>query len=255
MYIIEINGKEYKAIEKWEDMFCFQAVELQKVINKDCPEKLKNLYEAYGLKKDEQDKAIKKVYKTMTNEDLIKIFPIFYGKVIKLLTNVEQKVINKIQSEDRLTFYQKYCLPFVIGIYSNFPTDFKPKGIKFFEFEGEKYLLPVGEKKLGIDIPMVNLSALEFTETADLQIFAKDLEGGQFERANNIISILCRPAGEKYDEKICLERAEKFKNLTMDIVWEVFFCIMKCSVILNQNMLISLLRQQLREQKQEPKVA
>ena len=73
-------------------------------------------------------------------------------------------------------------------------------------------------------------TVFEFSEAADLELFSKDLAGGKHERAANIISILCRPKDksgkiEKYDEDVSLKRAESFKSLNMDIVWEVFFCL------------------------------
>ena len=117
------------------------------------------------------------------------------------------------------------------------------------------YVFPRSREVLDQDRPMGQSSAIEFAEAADLRVFSAELEGGVFSRVANIVSILCRPEITKkisdlteeekdhdvvknalkeakgktvtfieiYDEQTCLDRAEEFDNLTMDVIWEVFF--------------------------------
>ena len=103
-------------------------------------------------------------------------------------------------------------------------------------------MFPSSKTVLGVSIPFYNESALAFAESADMELFAEDMAGGRYKWATNIISILCRPEGEKYNEQRSLERAEKMGELTMDIFWDVFFCSIKCFNISNANFLTYLLQ-------------
>jgi len=118
---------------------------------------------------------------------------------------------------------------------------------------------------------MGHSTSIEFAEAADLRIFSKEMEGGLFGKTANIISILCRPEVTKkikdlteeekeydhvkaaikeatgksvtfieiYDEQTCLDRAEEFENLKMDVVWEVFFYSVQSFLISSRATLIS----------------
>jgi len=37
------------------------------------------------------------------------------------------------------------------------------------------------------------------------------------------MAILCRRADEEYDEELIPEKADKFRKLTMDVIWEFSF--------------------------------
>ena len=67
------------------------------------------------------------------------------------------------------------------------------------------------------------ISTIQFTEAADLDLYMRDLDDKNYSVLANIVSIICLKEGEEYDEEVCLKRAEKFKDVTMDIAWDVFF--------------------------------
>jgi hypothetical protein len=46
---------------------------------------------------------------------------------------------------------------------------------------------------------------------------------------NYFTAIYLRPEGEMYDEQKVADRAKVFEKLTMDVYWEVFFCIHRLS--------------------------
>ena len=94
---------------------------------------------------------------------------------------------------------------------------------------------------MGVEKPFFDRTAIEFTECADLELFSKSFAGGKFEVAPNIISIICRPKQEKYNAAVCLLRADGFSELTMDTVWEVFFCFQKHINLSEQITAISLI--------------
>ena len=260
MYLIDINNVSYQLKQGWHEITINEAIEIMKVINK-MPERLREYYDLILKKQTKQVKTkIAKWNEDVTLEERVKIFPTFYGKMLYKLSNVPQKVIDRVDWQSRTNIYNFKigegisCESVVIGLLS-FPFDYKVKNSESFKFKGETLLLPVTKSILGEQKPMADEQAIVFTESADLEIFANKLSGGVYERATNIISILCRPKGEEYDEEKSLKRAEDMGKLTMDVFWEVFFCIIKQSHILKRDMLICLLGQELKTKKQYLKVA
>jgi hypothetical protein len=215
---IQIGGLPYKVVESWSEMTIQQAVELYEICE-DIPDKLNDLYRALS-NKEELQKAMLKV----SEKESIKTFPAFYGKILEHLSDIPGDVINKIPWNDRTAFYNKYLEQYIIGLLYH-PIDFQAKGIESFEYEGEEYFLPATKVVINDERLFADETAITFAESADLELNSRSMAGGKYTVAPNIISILCRPKGEVYDEAKSLERAERFKELTMDVFWEVFFCL------------------------------
>ena len=82
------------------------------------------------------------------------------------------------------------------------------------------------------------------------------MAGGKFELAANLIAILCRPEDkstgkmEKYNEDVSVKRAERFTELNMKTVFNVFFCLNQGIIISRQSMTISSLLEIAKEQRQ-----
>lgn len=260
MYLLEINNITYRLKQGWHEITINEAIEIMKIINK-MPERLREYYDLI-LKQQTKDVKAKiiKWHELITVEEQKKIFPTFYGKMLYKLSNIPQNVINRVDWQNRTDiFHHKVdnsisCESVVIGMLS-FPFDYEIQDIKQFEFDKEILLLPLTKFVLNEERPMADEDAIVFTEAADLEIFSEKLAGGLYEYAPNIVSILCRPKGEKYDEEKALKRAEKMGKLTMDIFWEVFFCIIKQSNTLRKNILISLLDKELKTKRQRLKAA
>lgn len=238
MIKVTINKKAYKFPEHWGEISLKQAIELSGIIETDMPNELKMYFQTMNEMKDERfedhnkdvRKALAEMEVSWTEEHHFKIFPTFYGKVMRILSDVPQEVIDMTDPISRNVFYNNYLKQFMWGLLYH-PYDFVKKGIKHFEVEGVKYFFPEDKDVLGVQRPMGNgTTAVEFSEAADLITFASELQGGKVKYLANVIAILCRPMIEgkieAYNESVSLERAEKFKqHLTMDVCWEVFFCL------------------------------
>jgi hypothetical protein len=206
--------KTYSLPEYWSEITCKTAGELFAI---PIPKALKDNYD-----------YLTKVTKTepiITDIDLKKHIPEYFGKVISLLGNVPENIIAKTNRQDRYAIYNEYLEKFVIGVHYE-PFDYKVQNLKSFEVDGETLYFPEPKEKLGRIIPM-DITTWEFTESVDLEIFCGQFAEGKYYVAPNIASILCRPKGEEYDEETCLERAKKMQDLPMDVVWEVFFCLLE----------------------------
>lgn len=104
--------------------------------------------------------------------------------------------------------------------------EYKPKGGNSFEFEGETYYFPsefLRKNTYG-----------DFIESTQLNMYIKDMENGRFDILPEQMAILCRRVDEEYDDEAIPEKAEKFRELTMDIVWEFSFFLTQRTERLNK---------------------
>lgn len=218
-----------KICNEWSDLTLRQGVKLYAIADR-FPDAVKELYSCYL--ETQTDAIVAKrteLENRITDEQRIKVLPKLYGEVMELLTDIDAAIIKQLLPDQRTAFYQKYLAKFVIGVL-HFPIDLNVQNITSFELEGTRYELPTTRKfNIGLQEivePFANTSIIEFTEAADLQLAAKQLEGGKIAVLSNICGILCRPEGEAYNENVSLQRAAYFMDkLTMDIAWEVFFCL------------------------------
>lgn len=228
MIKIEVNGKKYKIIgfntvngnyePDWSEITIDKAVELKKHIDANCPEKLLDHYKAI-TQRGKDDPLIDL---DLTYEEKIKIMPTFYGGCFEIMTTIPKDIINQIKWSQRETFYHLYLEYFVFHLLY---TDYSVKAYNapYFTHNNVKYYLPEEEEALGVMIPAYDTTAVEFTQSADIMVKMKKLEGGNIEALKTITAIYCRPKGEKYDEKKALQRAKEFGTLPMTIAMGVFF--------------------------------
>jgi hypothetical protein len=201
--------RTYKIFEQWSEMPLSVAIEIFKI---PVPENLKAYFDA----------RLRNETPEISDFDAVRVFPDYYGKVLCKM-GLPPSIVRRIHSTDRTMLFNRYCLEFVLGLH--YSPNFERLKAKSFVWNKEELFFPVSKKVLSKEVPFSEVSAFEFTESADLQLHSKKLAGGRYEVAANIVAILCRPKDEPYDENVCLARAETMKSLPMDIVWEVFFCL------------------------------
>tara|TARA_R110002051_G_scaffold1515_1_gene8361 strand:- start:11802 stop:12500 length:699 start_codon:yes stop_codon:yes gene_type:complete len=103
----------------------------------------------------------------------------------------------------------------VISTINTLTEEYKPKGLKSFEFKGETYHFPsefLKKETYG-----------DFIESTQLNMYIQDMENGRFDVLPEQMAILCRRIDEEYDDEAIPEKAEKFRELTMEIIWEFSF--------------------------------
>ena len=251
MIKVEIGGTHYRVCSEWSDVTVQKASDLLK---HRIPDSLKAVYDLAftpmtGTVEDHV-RAVEEKEQSISFEDQHKNIPLFFSRVIEALSDIPGEVLNKISVHSIKTIYHSYLRKFVEGVWY-FPSEFQPMDLTSFEFDGETYYLPTSGNVFGEKVPLVDVTALEFCESADLQVYVSRMTADKdFSRIANIVSILCRPKGEKYNETVSLARAEKFKGLPMDIVWSVFFSLIRPSVILSQYGQISFLGEMAKEARQ-----
>lgn len=216
MINVVLQEKTYKFAENWGEITIEKAEELRKL---KMPDSLAQAYEAY-TKGEKFDSPV-------DEKTIIKVLPTYYGEVIRIMAHMPKSAVKLIHWAERTAIYKDYLEQFVVGVH-HFPA-YELTGVESFDFEGVTYHLPKSREVLGNKEEGAEMTAIEFTESADLEIYSRELDGGKYEVLPNIISILCRPEGEEYSEQVSLIRAERFKHLDMATAWEVFFSIIDYS--------------------------
>tara|TARA_R110002073_G_scaffold144222_3_gene296304 strand:+ start:9241 stop:9945 length:705 start_codon:yes stop_codon:yes gene_type:complete len=93
--------------------------------------------------------------------------------------------------------------------------EYKPKGIDWFDFEEERYFFPKDYMKKN--------TFGDYIESSQLEMYMESMRHGRFDVLPEQMAILCRRYDEEYDEDKIEAKAERFRELKMDIVWEFAF--------------------------------
>ena len=113
-----------------------------------------------------------------------------------------------------------------VNAFSGAVTEYKPLGVDKFEQDGETYYFPKEFLKRN--------TFGDYIEATHLESTVKIMKHGRFDILPEQMAILCRKSGEEYDDDVIPAKTEKFKELTMDIVWEFAFFLTQQSVRLTK---------------------
>jgi hypothetical protein len=113
-----------------------------------------------------------------------------------------------------------------ITAFSGALEEYKPQGIDRFKFEDEVYLFPKEFLKRN--------TFGDYIESTHLESTIEIMKHGRFDVLPEQMAILCRRIDEEYDDDLIPSKTDKFKKLTMDIVWEFSFFLAMQSVKLTR---------------------
>ena len=103
----------------------------------------------------------------------------------------------------------------VISVLEKLMEDYKPQDKRSFECDGETYYFPSEFLKQN--------TYGDYIEATQLDMYIESMKHGKFDVLPEQMAILCRKIDEKYDDDIIPEKTEKFRNLSMDVIWEFGF--------------------------------
>ena len=89
----------------------------------------------------------------------------------------------------------------------------------------------------------------DYIEATQLDATIEMMKHGKFDVLPEQMAILCRKATEEFDDDAIPAKADKFKKLTMDIVWEFSFFLTMQSVKLTRTFQTYLVQDQVEESK------
>ena len=139
-------------------------------------------------------------------------------RIMAMLAGVDMSAVEFLRDDEVVNIAPQFEFGVLRPLY-HFGV-YQPKEFEKFEFEGVEYRMPLSiNDGFGGVMPMAEVTAEEWAESNDLRIASSN----PIEYAHLIVAILCRPEGEKYNERVARERAEQFKQLPCSLAFDVFF--------------------------------
>ena len=238
MVRVTVEGTDYSLRNEWGDITLAQYQALAAIA---LPPKLRKRWEALIDGSDDYDK-IKDTYR-----NVVKDYPAYYGKVIALLSDIPQKVVERIEWSVREQLFNDYLWYIAMSAISSLPLDKREKvqyyeaiGATAFTFKGETYYLPEALEYGGQRTPLARERIVTFAEGADIEIALHDLAEKGIDGLAQLCAVYLRKKDEDHSDDLVLQRMDQFKELPMTAVWEVFFCIMRLMRQLGDDTLRSL---------------
>ena len=186
MIQFKIQDKEYDLPTEWKDMTVEYWCGLYAIINK-------------YTKRDEEGNVIEE---NPSELDALKM----NRDIFMYLTGLNQNEMEKLDVDS---------VSAAVNAFSSTLEEYKPQNIDKFEFEEDIYLFPKEFLKRN--------TFGDYIESTHLDSTIEIMKHGRFDVLPEQMAILCRRADEEYDEDLIPAKADKFKKLTMDIVWEFSF--------------------------------
>ena len=187
MLTIKIENKNYDIPTEWKDMKLSFWYGIYNIINKYADKD-----EDGQLKVDQSDNAVNNL---KLNRDLF-----IY------LTGISKKKMESLDLDS---------VTAAISTFYKTLKKYEPKGITEFELDGATYKFPSEFLKRN--------TFGDYIESTHLETTIKMMKHGRYDVLPEQMAILCRQDGEVYSDEAIPDKTEKFKNLTMDIVWEFAF--------------------------------
>jgi hypothetical protein len=186
MVEIKIQDKTYNIPTKWEDIT------------------LKWWYGLYAIisqynQKDEEGNPVEVEHSEV---EVLKM----NRDIFMYLTGIGQNMMSKLDMDSVNT---------AVSTVSDLLQEYKPKHIDRFVFEDETYFFPKEFLKRN--------TFGDYIESTHLESTIEIMKHGRFDILPEQMAILCRKADEEYSDEAIPSKTEKFKELTMDIVWEFSF--------------------------------
>ena len=197
MVEIKIQDKSYEIPTEWKDITLRYWCGLYSIINK------------YN-KRDDEGNVIEEEHSEV---ELLKM----NRDIFMYLTGLSLNKMNELDVDSVNT---------AVATFSQLLEEYKPQGIEKFELDGEEYLFPkefLRRNTFG-----------DYIEATHLESTIEIMKHGRFDVLPEQMAILCRRADEEYDDDAIPAKTDKFKELTMDFVWEFSFFLTMQSVKLTR---------------------
>ena len=214
MIEIKIQDKKYEIPTEWKDITLNYWCGLYQIINK------------YN-KRDEEGNVVEHKH---TEVELLRM----NRDIFMYMTKINENHMNMLDIES---------VDNAVTTFSSVLQEYEPKGIESFELEGKTYMFPKEFLKRN--------TFGDYIESTHLDSTIKMMKHGRFDVLPEQMAILCREVGEEYDDDIIPEKTEKFRELTMDIVWEFSFFLTMQSIKLTRTFQTSLMKEEEVEEKTE----
>lgn len=248
MVKFEIDGQKYKTPEGWHEVSFKKFMSYLSDVAPNEPEELKDFVSSHlsfiadleeSIPKEEKEELSvdnwnKSWDKLGSNKQLIcyEYFAIEIGFWCELEKDVVRNSLDKTQLSQ--AFWS-------IQIVLNLTEAEEQKDFVSFMCKNKQFFLPSKH--------MEGSTVAEFAEAAQFEDNVGNLMEGKWDSMLDVMVVLCRPKGEKYNYEKTKHNIRKkmFQGLTMDIIINVAFFLLKQNDILRNNLLIYSLLDQVQE--------
>ncbi len=229
MVNIVINNQSWSCPTRWSEVTLLQMQALAEIVEKS-PEKVRRRFQeqyekrqgrgrlqsgvcnGQGRDRSANDVQETEEQKKSTNE---KEESRFYAEVISVMTAIPLEMCLRTEPGEAKGFVERYLSSFIwiLGVNSVC----RALVMNGFEWNGERLEFPLSGRDVSGEImPCIEIPAEVFCDATAL--FVAD----RWKYAALIIALLCRPAGEAFDQQKAMKRAETMGKLSVEIVLEVF---------------------------------
>lgn len=196
-----ISGNSHTVPSSWKDITLAQAIELSAV---KMPEKVSDRADWY-----KHLEVVKRHY--------------------VILSSMSEQEIEQTNPIHLVHLFETNMLPFTRDLHAQFPSSYTPKLIDSFVHKKVRYFMP---QSLVIDDETVILNydtkAKPFVEQSNLLKIYSTMRDEGIKQMGMLVAATCkRDRNEQWDETRVIERSKAFRDLKMDVVWEVFFCLLQ----------------------------
>ena len=213
MIRLTADKKKYVVRHFWEDITLNELIEAGKI---PIPENVRDFY-------------LGKIKLKITNPELIG----YYTDLIVCFSDIPKSILQNTEPDVIYNFVDIYLSHIVYSLVYNTPCNYvngqyelyTPSGIKSFKIGKEKFYFPGTRTILGQPVLMADEQIITFVEACDLDLSINTISSDKLINLPLMMAIYCRRFKEVYDQDSILSRVEKFKSLTMNKVWSLFFCI------------------------------
>jgi len=154
------------------------------------------------------------------NADITQNVKLNHTQILKMNADIFSYITGLTKEEVGLIDVSKVSE--VIGCVNALTEEYKPRGMNSFDLDGETYYFPSEFFK--------KETYGDYIESTQLEMYIADMNNGRYDILPEQMAILCRRIDEEYDDDIIAEKADKFRELTMDVIWEFSFFLIQQSV-------------------------
>jgi hypothetical protein len=201
MIEIQIKEEKYDIPTEWKDITLEYWCGLYNIIKK---------YTETAEEEEEKQEVVE------PKLDEVKVLRM-NREIFKYVTGINDAMLNQLDLESVNT---------AVGTIGQMMEEYKPQGIDRFEFDDDVYFFPKEFLKRN--------TFGDYIESTQLDATIQMMKHGKFDVLPEQMAILCRRIDEEYDDDIISSKSDKFKQLTMDIVWEFSFFLTMQSVKLTR---------------------
>jgi hypothetical protein len=212
-----LNDIEYKTPGSWSEIKFGKFLSYLETILSEMPKALQDIYQSENMVEDWANLSAKQKAKCYH----------YFAKSVGFWCGIDANIIKKSMLLEELE-----AAYWAIDIDLNLDNVQIDEDFTGFRIGNTEYLLPQKH--------MEGSTVLEFTESAQFELNMAEVKNGNWLALLDVMTVICRPQGEVYEytKQRNEIRKKAFRELTMDIILNVSFFLLRLNDTLKNTLLI-----------------